>query len=305
MTDYGHTLAFGAFPTPSSAAPRDVVELARRAERAGLDLVAFQDHPYLPQLLDAWTLLSYVAAATTRIRIAPCVLNLPLRSPAVLARASASLDLLSGGRLDLGLGAGAAAFRDQIEGMGARRQTAGEAVDALAEAVGLLRDLWDTSVDTPITRAHGRYRSGGMLPGPAPAQPIAIWLGAYQPRMLRLTGRVADGWLPSSGYLPPEGLAAAQRHIDRAAVAAGRSPRAVRRLYNISGEIVSRTDGFLRGSVEQWVDELSALALDAGIGTFLLGTDDPRTIDRFAGEVAPAVRLAVAQERGTRPVTSH
>ena len=297
MPDYGHKLRFGAFPAPTSSDPRRSVTLAKQAEQVGLDLIAFQDHPYLPQFLDTWTLLSYVAAATTRIRLAPCVLNLPLRPPAVLARAGASLDLLSGGRLDLGLGAGAAVFRDEIEGMGAPHQTPAESVDALAEAIAILRELWDTSTGTPVTHTGARYQVNGQR-GPAPAHRVEIWLGAYQPRMLRLTGRAADGWLPSSSYLPPEGLGAAQAQIDRAADVAGRSPRQIRRLYNISGEICSRSTGFLSGPVEQWIGELCELTLTAGISTFILGTDDPSMISRFAMEIAPGVRQIVSSERG-------
>jgi alkanesulfonate monooxygenase SsuD/methylene tetrahydromethanopterin reductase-like flavin-dependent oxidoreductase (luciferase family) len=107
MADYGHELQFGTFITPQSQRPEDVVALARLTERAGLDLVTFQDHPYQPAFLDTWTLLSWVAAQTETVRVAPNVVNLPLRPPAVLARAAASLDLLSGGRFEVGLGAGA------------------------------------------------------------------------------------------------------------------------------------------------------------------------------------------------------
>jgi alkanesulfonate monooxygenase SsuD/methylene tetrahydromethanopterin reductase-like flavin-dependent oxidoreductase (luciferase family) len=142
MTDYGHDLLFGSFITPAAAASDQVVALARLSERAGLDLVTVQDHPYLPGFLDAWTLLSYLAAATSTIRLAPNVINLPLRQPAVLARSAASLDLLSGGRVELGLGAGA--FWEAIEANGGRRQRPGEAVDALGEAIGIIRQIWDT-----------------------------------------------------------------------------------------------------------------------------------------------------------------
>jgi len=131
MTDYGHDLLFGSFITPGASDPDQVVALAQLSEQAGLDLVTVQDHPYLPAFLDAWTLLSYLAAATTRIRLAPNVINLPLREPAVLARSAASLDLLSGGRVELGLGAGA--FWDAIEANGGRRLAPGQAVAALGE----------------------------------------------------------------------------------------------------------------------------------------------------------------------------
>jgi alkanesulfonate monooxygenase SsuD/methylene tetrahydromethanopterin reductase-like flavin-dependent oxidoreductase (luciferase family) len=132
--DYGHTLRFGTFITPKAASPQGPVQLAQLSETLGYDLVTFQDHPYQASFLDTWTLMSYVAAATTRIHIAPNVLNLPLRPAPVTARAAASLDLLSGGRFDLGLGAGG--FWDAIEAMGGRRLTPGQAVDALSEARG-------------------------------------------------------------------------------------------------------------------------------------------------------------------------
>ena len=107
MTDYGHGLRFGVFITPNAADAEHILELARLAEREGLDLVSFQDHPYQRRFLDAWTLLSMVAAQTESIRVAPNVANLPLRLPVMLARTAASLDILSGGRVHLGLGAGA------------------------------------------------------------------------------------------------------------------------------------------------------------------------------------------------------
>ena len=140
--DYGHALEFGSFITPSAANPVAPVALAQVSEASGLDLVTFQDHPYQPAFLDTWTLMTFVAARTDRIRIAPNVLNVPLRPPAVVARSAASLDLLSNGRFDLALGAGG--FWDAIEAMGGRRLTPGEAVTALEEAIDVIRELWDT-----------------------------------------------------------------------------------------------------------------------------------------------------------------
>src|SRR4051812_46056645 len=101
MTDYGHEILLGTFLTPTNTAPMQAVALAQVSEEAGLDLVTFQDHPYQAAFLDTWTLLSYVAAQTQRVRLSGNVLTLPLRQPAVLARSAASLDLLSGGRLEL------------------------------------------------------------------------------------------------------------------------------------------------------------------------------------------------------------
>ena len=98
MTDYGHDLLFGTALPPSARDHEAVVRTAEAAEELGLDVVGFQDHPYQPDFLDAWTLLSYVAARTERIRLFPNVLNVPLRPPGVLARSAAALDVLSDGR---------------------------------------------------------------------------------------------------------------------------------------------------------------------------------------------------------------
>ena len=165
--DYGHPLEFGAFITPAAATPEAPVLLAQVAEASGLDLVTFQDHPYQPAFLDTWTLMSFVAARTASIRIAPNVLNVPLRPPAVVARASASIDLLSGGRFDLALGAGG--FWDAIEAMGGTRLTPGQAVTALEEAIDLIRELWRTDQRGGVF-TDGRYhRAHGAKRGPRPA----------------------------------------------------------------------------------------------------------------------------------------
>ncbi|UZN02846.1 LLM class flavin-dependent oxidoreductase [Cellulomonas sp. S1-8] len=297
MTDHGHELQLGTFLTPQNADPQAPVDLAVLTEQAGLDLVTFQDHPYQPSFLDTWTLLSWVAARTERVHLAGNVLNVPLRPPAVLARAAASLDLLSGGRVELGLGAGA--FWDAIEGMGMPRLTPGQAVDALDEAIDVIRALWDTDGRGPLRVGGKHHRLVGAKRGPAPAHDIGIWVGAYKPRMLRLVGRKADGWLPSLGYLQPGDLARGNAAIDEAATAAGRDPREIRRLLNISGTFRPAPGDGLDGPPEQWVDELVRYALEDGIGTFVLGTDDPGTIRTFAERVAPAVRDQVAAARAS------
>jgi alkanesulfonate monooxygenase SsuD/methylene tetrahydromethanopterin reductase-like flavin-dependent oxidoreductase (luciferase family)/hemerythrin-like domain-containing protein len=288
MTDYGHDLLFGSFITPAAGQPETVVALSRLSERAGLDLVTFQDHPYQAGFLDTWTLMSYVAAATSTIRISGNVLNLPLRPPVVLARSAASLDLLSGGRVELGLGAGA--FWDAIEAVGGPRRTAGESVEALDEAITIIREVWDAAKRGGV-RVDGRhYRVAGAKRGPAPAHDIGIWLGAYKPRMLRLVGRAADGWLPSLPGLKGgrAELAADNKIIDEAAEEAGRSPSAVRRLLNIP---------YADAEPGAWATELAELALEHGTSTFIVVADDPTAIQRFGAEVAPAVRELVTKER--------
>jgi alkanesulfonate monooxygenase SsuD/methylene tetrahydromethanopterin reductase-like flavin-dependent oxidoreductase (luciferase family) len=295
MADYGHDLSFGIFVTPQADAGPRIIELARRADAAGLDWVSVQDHPYQPAFLDAWTLLTAIATATARIGVFPNVANLPLRPPAMLARAAASLDILSGGRVELGIGTGA--FWDAIGAMGGPRRTAGESVDALREAIAVIRALWTPGRGA---RLAGRfYALNGAKPGPFPVHDVGIWVGAYKERMLRLTGELADGWLPSSPYAPPERLAAMNAIIDAAAVDAGRPPTAVRRIYNIGGSFDGSGSAFLQGPPKVWAEQLAGLALDEGVSGFVLMADDALTVDRFAAEVAPSVRELVASERGS------
>lgn len=301
MPDYGHDLIFGSFITPTNSSPHHAVELAQESERAGLDLVTYQDHPYQPRFHDTWTLLSYVAARTEHVRLSANVTNLPLRPPAVLARAAASLDLLSNGRFELGLGAGS--FWDAIDAMGGRRLTPGEAVDALDEAIDIIRGVWDADNETRFVVDGSQHRIDGAKRGPAPAHDMEIWLGIYGPRMLRLTGRKADGWLPSLPYVNTlEELAKPNSIIDEAAEEAGRQPTAVRRLLNTGGGFGPTSDRLLMGPPEQWVDELATLTLEYGFSGYIIPGDDPTMLRQFGQEVAPALRDLVAKER--RPANS-
>ncbi|MGW9402880.1 LLM class flavin-dependent oxidoreductase [Arthrobacter sp. NPDC055585] len=300
MPDYGRDLLFGAFITPVAAPARQAVELAVTAETAGLDLAAFQDHPYQPRFLDTWTLMSYAAARTSRIRLLPDVLNLPLRQPVVVARSAASLDLLSDGRLELGLGTGA--FWDAIVAAGGQRLSPGDAVTGLEEAIRIIRGVWDTAETAPLRMEGKIHQVHGAKRGPAPAHDVGIWLGAYKPRMLRLTGAEADGWLPSLGYLRggPADLVPLNAAIDDGAASVGRDPAAVRRLLNISGSFEPTGRGLLQGPVAQWAEELAEMAVEYGISGFVLASDDAGSITRFGTEVAPAVRELVADARLSR-----
>jgi alkanesulfonate monooxygenase SsuD/methylene tetrahydromethanopterin reductase-like flavin-dependent oxidoreductase (luciferase family) len=295
MPDYGHDLRLGTFITPRSESPQDVVALAQLADRVGYDLVTVQDHPYQPAFLDAWTLLAWIAATTERVHVASNVLNLPLRPPAVLARAAASLDRLSGGRFELGLGSGFS--WDAIAAMGGPRRTPGEGRRALEEAIDVIRAIWAVDEPGPAALDGRHYRVSGVRRGPRPAHDIAVWLGAYRPRMLQLVGAKADGWLPGLPLLQPGDLPRGNAIIDAAAADAGRDPRAIRRLLNVTGTFSAVGRGLLHGPPSQWAQELAAFALQDGVSTFVLMADDPAANERFAAEVAPALREAVARER--------
>jgi iron-sulfur cluster repair protein YtfE (RIC family) len=126
---------------------------------------------------------------------------------------------------------------------------------------------------------------------------VEIWLGAYKPRMLRLTGRKADGWLPSLGYLDLDDLPAMNAAIDAAATDAGRHPDAIRRMLNLNGSFGSG-GGFLQGQPGEWAEQLTELTLTTGMSTYILAAATDDAVRRFAEEVAPDVRERVATERG-------
>jgi alkanesulfonate monooxygenase SsuD/methylene tetrahydromethanopterin reductase-like flavin-dependent oxidoreductase (luciferase family) len=291
MTDHGREVKFGYFLIPNAADP--LLSTAQQVERLGLDYVGVQDHPYQRRFVDTWTLLAMIAATTSRVGVFPDVANLPLRPPAVLAKAAASLDVLSGGRVELGLGAGG--FWDAIAAYGGPRRSPGEALAALAEAIEVIRKVWSGERNLRFEGRH--YRLAGAHSGPVPAHPIGIWLGVHGPDALRLAGRVADGWVPSfRGELQPVREMAAR--LDAGAAEAGRDPGAIRRVLNVGGAITDgASDGPLQGPVGQWTDELTALVVEEGFDTFVLWGDGPDQLRRFADEVIPAVRRQVARER--------
>jgi alkanesulfonate monooxygenase SsuD/methylene tetrahydromethanopterin reductase-like flavin-dependent oxidoreductase (luciferase family) len=291
VPDYGRDVTFGYFLIPNAADP--LLETAREIEVRGLDWIGIQDHPYQRRFVDTWSLLGAIAAATTRVGLFPDVANLPLRPPAMMAKAAASLDVLSGGRFELGLGAGN--FWDAIEAYGGPRRTPRDSLGALEEAIQVIRMVWSGERNLRFTGKH--YRLAGAHSGPVPVHPIGIWLGVYGPRALQLAGRLSDGWVPSlrgeTAFLS-EGAT----RIDEAANAVGRHPAQIRRVLNVNGQITDdRREGLLRGPVDQWVDELTDLAVGYGFDTFMFWGEGDDQLPRFAEEVAPAVRAQVAAER--------
>ena len=302
MPDYGHHIEFGYFLVPDAGDHDGVLDTARLADRLGYDLLGVQDHPYQPAHLDTLALLGVILAQTERIRVFQDVGNLPLRPPAVFAKAAATLDLLSGGRFEAGLGAGG--FLQPAHAMGAPARTAGESLEALEEAVAILRASWS---DGRGLRFEGRhYRLEGARLGPKPAHAIRIWLGAAKPRALSLTGRVADGWAaPLMNWMPPADAAKANDVIDRAAREAGRDPREIRRIYIVPGALTETapapardTDQAIVGPPGHWAEVLTHLALELGFGTFIIATPpDPDTLRAFIEDVAPQVRKRVLSAR--------
>ena len=309
MPDYGHELEFGFFLDPTVGDPGRTLEIGQILDDLGYDIIGIQDHPYQPKHFDALALSAFVLAQTEHIRVFPDVANLPLRPPLMLAQQAATLDQLSGGRFDLGLGAGA--FWDAIRAMGGPVYEPRDALAALRESIALIRSAWSGK----SLRHQGEfYTAMGARPGPVPAHEMGIWLGVVGPRALKLTGELADGWVPSMSYVSPAKAMKSNAIIDEAARSAGRDPAAIRRIYNVAGDVaplveagVSDEDNQIVGPRDHWIDVLTHLATDIGFSTFVLwGVPAAPRLRMFIEEIAPAVKervQTIRQERGTTLAT--
>lgn len=282
---------FGLNVDPNEGGLRIAERIAGIADDAGLEYVGVQDHPYNSGLYDTLTLITWLAARTERVHLFPNVANLPLRPPAMLAKQAATIDAISGGRFELGLGAGA--FTEAIVGMGGPERTTGQARRALSEAVDVIRASW---AGDPFEYAGEHYRIPGMRPGPRPPHPIGIWLGVVGPKAVRLVGEKADGWSVSAPYVPPERLSGLNAVLTDAAGEAGRDPGEIVRLYNVMGSITPAGRDMFNGPAEQWAEVLTGLHLDQGMNAFVYWPDGDRERQSrlFAEEVVPAVREALA-----------
>jgi alkanesulfonate monooxygenase SsuD/methylene tetrahydromethanopterin reductase-like flavin-dependent oxidoreductase (luciferase family) len=295
-------LLFGINVDPTTDRLDETFQRTQLADENGLDLCTIQDHPYNRRYLDTWTLLAFLAARTERVHLGTNVANLPLRPPAMLAKQAASLDVLSGGRVELGLGAGA--IWPAIAAFGGPPRRSGEAYRAFEEALHIIKGMW-ANAGHAFTYEGEFYRVKGAQPGPAPAHPIRIWAGAVRPKMQRLTGRMADGILVSSTYTPPERLPEMNAHIDAGAVEAGRPVEAIRRGYNLMGIIdvgqfnggaPAPEPGVIYGSVQVWIDLLIRYHTEYRLDTFIfwaVGNEPLAQLTAFAREIIPAVRADV------------
>ena len=275
----------------TSAAPgTDPVADAIEAERLGFDFVSANDHPIgSSPTHELWTLLAWVAARTSTIKVASRVMGVPYRNPAVLAKMAASLQTLSGGRLILGLGGGS--NDEAIAAVGLGSLTPREKIDRLEDTLQIVRGLWSEPGFTYEGRVHS-VRDATIEP--RPTDPIPIWTGAFGARGLRLTGELADGWIPSLDMAPPDTARTMRDRILGAAVDAGRPPDAITSICNLELRIGAEDPdrSVVSGEPERIVERLRELT-DAGFGgmNFIVGGpahDEQR--ERLATEVLPALR---------------
>ena len=280
---------------PTAAGPGDdPVALAREAERLGYDFVSAADHPCGPDPnLHTPTMLTWIAAHTSRIVVATRVMAVPFRRPAMVAKMAASLDLLSGGRFILGLGGGY--VDEEIRALGGPVPSARAKVDGLAEATRVIRGAW-TESGFGYTGEH--YSAHDLTMEPKPGRRIPVWMGTFGPRALRVTGELADGWIPSLGFAEPADLPAMRRRVDDAARAAGRDPAEIRGVFNVRIRVdpdAAPAPDIVAGSRVQVLDRLRAY-LELGFGglSFIpAGPDRADQFRRIAEGIIPDLRNSV------------
>ena len=288
-------LRFGTSVIPTVGGRTDPAEDALHAERLGFDFVTCWDHLHgdTPSY-ETWTLLTWIAARTERIRIATNVLGLPYRHPTVTAKMAETLQRLSGGRFILGLGGGGSDVEFSSWGLDVRSPR--EKVDALEEAIGVVRGMWSEPKFTFDGR-HYRTQVGQMEP--KPDKPIPIWLGVYGKRALTLVGRLADGWIPSMGFAPPQNVTALRDRVRRSAEAAGRDPDALTYAYNIPVLVQEGARDPQGRTVTGGPDEIARSLtgfVELGFNALNLWPRGDRVggRERLASEVIPEVRQMVS-----------
>ena len=290
MTD----LRFGLNVPTSAGKGADPVAAAKRAEELGFDFVSSNDHLHgTSPNHETWTMLSWMAAATSRIHVASRVLATPYRHPAVLAKMAETFDRLSGGRLILGLGGGYSDEEFRAFGLGERSPR--DKVDGMEESIRIIRGLWSE----PGFSFEGRmYRTRGAELTPKPDRRIPIWLGTYGPRALAVTGRLADGWIPTYELALPEQVTGMRDRVLKAASDAGRDPEEITCVYNLDIRIEENADVapfVIAGSAEQLGERLAGFA-ELGFTAFNFcpaGPDLDEQAERLATEVIPAVRASI------------
>jgi alkanesulfonate monooxygenase SsuD/methylene tetrahydromethanopterin reductase-like flavin-dependent oxidoreductase (luciferase family) len=302
-----NTLAFGIFITPQSANLKALRDKVHAAEDGGFDFVAIQDHPYVPGFLDMMSSIGILLGETSRIHFLSDVANLPLRPPAVLAKAAATLSLLSGGRFELGVGGGG--NWPGIVSLGGRALTPKEAVEAFEEAITIILGMWGEG--RVLTFAGEYYQLEDASSGPPLEHRPQLWFGARGPRMCALTGRLADGWIAPIST-PYEAKPRSQQQIDEAARAAGRDPSEVRRMMQLVGSITDSPQTMqrprsgpgsqpIRTTPHVWVQIITELISEERFDSFnfVLEQESVEQIRRFATEVVPVVRALEGSKQFT------
>lgn len=258
-------------------------------EALGFDSLWLTDHltrtanpgePYL----EAWTLLSALATTCERARLGVLVSSNTFRHPSVLAKMAVTLDHISNGRLELGIGAGW--FRTEHEMFGLDFPETGELVDRYAEAL----DLLDRFLSNDITTFHGEYyqlRQAPNRPPPVQQPRMPIMIGAHGPRMINLAAKYADTW--NTRGTPAE-VRERNDRMDAACARIGRDPKAVKR--SLLYVIAQMPEEHPWDSLDAFADFVGRFS-EAGVEQFIVQPPEPdqfAIVERVATEVIPGLR---------------
>ena len=292
-------IGFGAAVAGTWATPRNLAELARRAERLGYrSLWTFQRllapagaklAPAYRSVLDPMVSLGYLAAATSSIRLGVAVVNHPFQSPLLLAKQAATVDVLSGGRLDLGIGSGW--MPEEFAGSGTSMAQRGARAD---DYVGALRALWNGAGGYQGT--YFSIPAGRQEPAPVQRPGPPILIGGMSRAAMERAGRIGDGWVTASNA-DLSVIAESAKVVQSAARAAGRGPaRIVCRGVVRPGRLsISKTSGqrrLLSGSYEQIREDIRWLESCGVTEVFYDLNFDPAVGDPAANEAKAVLRAS-------------
>lgn len=303
-------------PTNGPAAdPSALGALAKAAEYLGFDSIWVSDHVVVPErisssypystdgqfptsatqpYLDPLAVLCFIAGTTRRVRLGTHVLVLPYRHPLVTAKLVGTLDNLSGGRVDLGIGVGW--MREEFEALDSPSYERRGAVTD--EQVRVLKAVWTEDVAS-FEGEFYRFDRLGAHPHPVQKPHPPIWVGGHTPPALRRTARLADGWLPIGARppadLPPHEIAAALEVIRAEAEKAGRNPSSLRVCFSTRVDLNGTEQRPFTGNTDKIVADFAAYQA-IGVHEFVvsLGPGTPAEYERRMREFAETVRPGIA-----------
>jgi F420-dependent oxidoreductase-like protein len=259
-----------------------LVERWQEAEELGFDtawvidhLMSDQDRPYY----EAWTLLAGLAAVTTRIRLGVMVTGNTYRNPALLAKEAVTVDHISGGRLELGLGAGW--WEREHDAYGYDFPGPGELVDRLDEAVRIIEEL-QRNERTTFEGRYYRLDDAPFTPKPIQQPRLPLLIGGRRPRMLRLVARYADGW---NTRRPVEEAAEMSRRLDEHCREIGRDPATLVRSVLPAIDVFTSLD-----DVRNLVDAYAEIGFTDFVFVRPDDPDQEAVMRQAATEVFPAIR---------------
>lgn len=234
-------------------------------------------------IFDGWELLAGMATATTHVRMGLLVTGMTYRNPALLAKIATTVDHLSGGRLEFGIGAAWATNEHEMYGISGLDHRVG----LFSEGLQVIRSLW-TEERTNFDGRYYKMRNAVANPKPVQKPYPPIWVGSGGPSMLKLTARHADVWNASGVGSEVEEVVAVSQRLDEACAAIGRDPNEIRRSLQLPAgsdpaEIVDRVRGFTEAGFTEIIVMLSG-------GSMPTSADPVRTAAMLADKVLPELR---------------